>query len=291
MPEAILVEQTNSGTPEGETMKPMIGILGCGMMGSAMARYLMNRRGIPKENLLFTNIPDAVPIVEKDLGINPAATNKELVEKCDVIFMSVKPQSFPDIAKEISPMKKPVISIMAGVRIGQITKALGSWNVARMMPSLAVRAGYLIGGFAVSESADEHAREMFNSLLGAEPHMFEMPEERLDWVTALSGSGPGFFAALADSFIKSADDSGLPAEQRRVLVLATMMATGKLLLDESRDPATLMKQVASPGGTTEAGLKVLKDAEDTLREVIRAAARRGKELSDLMESDAGKRSE
>ena len=122
---------------------------------------------------------------------------------------------------------------------------------------------------------------VINGILSCFGRVLELPEDKFDIVTALSGSGPAFFSYILDLMVDVAVKEGLDRKDALLLAEQTMFGTSRLLLEKAMDPADLVRAVASPKGTTEAGLKKLKGREiaGVISGTIKAAARRSKQLS------------
>ena len=137
--------------------------------------------------------------------------------------------------------------------------------------------------FTLGSKATNTDRKTIRKLLSALGDVMELPEKMFDVVTALSGSGPGFFAYFLDHMVHGAMELGLSRTDALTLANLTMQGTGKLLFDMKIDPKALVKQVATPKGTTAAGVAVLQKAgtAKVLRQTIRAAAKRSRELSGI----------
>lgn len=231
-------------------------------------------------------------------GIDVAPNSAELVKKSDVVILAVKPQDFGDILNEIksSINDKLVVSIAAGKMTAAIEAVLGNVRVIRVMPNLPARVGKGVsclckGKFAVDEDL-ALVSGIFN-LLGI---TFILPEQAMHFATAFSGSGPGFWCQAVENIPRNKwdeynktefipaysrigeDKGGLNGED--AWRIAEMVALGSTLTVDSWKigPQELKLQVASKGGTTEAGLDKLRKG-GTLADAVEAALRRSEELS------------
>ncbi|HEY7531304.1 MAG TPA: pyrroline-5-carboxylate reductase [Nitrospiraceae bacterium] len=216
-------------------------------------------------------------------GIRVSADAREALGWTEVALLAVKPQTLPDILKDHHSDlgKLLVISIVAGVTIGSIVDGIAKTaKVIRAMPNTpaVVREGMtaLAKGGGVSEDDLRFAREIFESV-----GKVVLIEERLmDAVTGLSGSGPAYvfqaIEALADGGVKM----GLPRPTAELLAAQTVLGAARLVLQSGEHPAKLKDRVASPGGTTIAGLHKLESGgfRATLMEAVEAATKRSQEL-------------
>lgn len=203
-----------------------------------------------------------------------------------VVVLAVKPQQLLDVAKQLAPRLGDhlVVSIAAGVRLADLSRWLGGYQrIVRTMPNTPamVRAG-ITGMFAGAEvpAAERNAAESILRAVGAVVWVNE--ESELDWVTALSGSGPAyvfyFIEALEDAGIKA----GLAAETSRHLALHAVFGAARLALEAGEDPAVLRAKVTSRGGTTERAIASLEadGFMDVVARAVNAAAARSRELGD-----------
>jgi pyrroline-5-carboxylate reductase len=274
--------------------KATVGIIGCGNMGSAIAE----KTGSDFNVLVFDKDNG------KTQGFTAVANLPELVNKTDVVVIAVKPQDVDVLSAEIknNVKGKLVISIAAGIPTSHLEKSLMSARVIRAMPNLPARIGAGVICICAGKSAGAEdidvAKQMFKNL----GEISVMGEEKIDAVTAISGSGPGYLYALIaqaeltdieqidrftrDRFIPaltaSAVSLGFSPEQAKFLAQGTGRGSVEYLKVTKESPQKLVQSVASKGGTTEAALKVLSksgDLGENLKKATQAAYERAKELS------------
>lgn len=203
-----------------------------------------------------------------------------------VIVLAVKPQQLPDLAKRLGPRLREhlVVSIAAGVRLDDLSRWLGGHaRIVRAMPNTPAMVGAGITGLVAGGEVGTEQRSQAESILRAVGAVVWVREEiELDWVTALSGSGPAyvfyFIEAMEDAGIKA----GLSDEVARRLALHTVFGAAKLALEAGEDPTVLRNKVTSKGGTTERALASLEadGFMDMIARAVNAAAARSKELGD-----------
>ncbi len=217
--------------------------------------------------------------------INCVAKNQELLQKSDVVVLAVKPQAMAAVLDEIKSTlssKHLIISIAAGIDTRTIKKRLGTKvRLIRTMPNTPALLGQGITGLFAAPSATaadiKVARQLFDSV--GTTLLFKK-EAQLDWVTAVSGSGPAYVFLFLETLVAAGVAGGLSRQQARELALATVGGATELA-KHSRSPfKTLREQVTSKGGTTAAALKVLKEQKwaPGLKKAIAAAAKRAQEL-------------
>ena len=225
---------------------------------------------------------------KNQFGIEVFEQNKDVLQDADVVVLAVKPQSLLDTLKacatDIQTQSPLLISIAAGVRLAAINKAAGgNTAIVRVMPNtpalIGAGASALFGNEQVSEEQRELAEAIMRSVGLA---IWLENEDIMDTVTALSGSGPAYFFLVMEALEKGAIELGLTEEQARLLTLETAFGAAKMAMESDADPATLRKQVTSPGGTTEQALKVLMEKgnlQGLFAEALAAARQRSIELA------------
>ena len=257
-------------------------LIGCGNMGGAMLQGWLASGFAPSR---FT-------VVDPFLAEAPEGVTllRELPEAhFDAILLSVKPQSLGDVAPAVARLAGPetvVLSILAGVELASLAARLpDAGALVRIMPNLAAAIGRspmaLFG-----QGLDEAGRDAVTALmqpLGAPEWLAS--EALFDPVTALAGSGPAFVYRFIDALASGATALGLPAEQAERLALATVEGAALLAAASPHSPGELARRVASPGGTTQAGLDML-DANDALARLVEATLQAASDRSAEMAAAA-----
>ena len=253
-------------------------IVGCGNMGGAMLAGWLASGMDPGRFTIVDPVLSEGPAGVKLLRILPDC-------QCDAILLGVKPQLLGEVAPGLAPLAGPettVLSILAGTELGSLAELFpAAKGVVRIMPNLAAAIGK--SPIALAQrglgSADVAQISALMAPLGT-PEWFD--EGQFDAVTALAGSGPAFVYRFIDALAEGAAALGMPADQARRLALATVEGAGALASASPFAPGELAKRVASPGGTTEAGLKRL-DADAALARLVaatlKAAADRSAEMA------------
>lgn len=266
------------------TITNKIAFIGGGQMAEALIGGLLAGQVCPAESIWATDpVAERRDRLKSQFGILVGSANREAVAWADVVVLAVKPQALPAVLGELGPTlaRALVISIVAGVTIRTIAEQMaGAMRVVRAMPNTPalVREGMtaLALGAGVSEEDSQLARTVFD-VVGR----VVLVEERLmDAVTGLSGSGPAYvflaIEALADGGVKM----GLARQTAELLAAQTVLGAARLVLESGMHPAQLKDRVASPGGTTIAGLYQLEQGRfrATLMAAVEAATIRSKEL-------------
>lgn len=205
---------------------------------------------------------------------NPRA-NVEAAAAADVVILGVKPVGTQDLAKEISASLNPntvVISVAAAVSISMLEAELASGQpVIRSMPNTPSKVGRGVVALAAGSSAGAGVMEQARGIFAASGTVVEVPEDQIDAVSAVSGSGPAYAFYLAEAMAAAGEKLGLDAETARILARDTVAGAGALLSEPGADAAALRKAVTSPNGTTAAALETF--AAQGLPDVIEAGAR------------------
>ncbi|HLE53796.1 MAG TPA: pyrroline-5-carboxylate reductase [Thermoplasmata archaeon] len=264
-----------------------IGIAGVGKMGEALVRGLLVGRVVPPSRIL---VSDAVASRAKEIAakydVAYVPTTAKLAERSDVLVLAAKPKDMPALVESIAGHVKKdalVITLAAGVRTSFVEESLhGKAHVVRMMPNLATSVGEGATAFALGATATDSDALLVEEIMGSMGRATKVEEKHLDAVTGLSGSGPGFMAALAHAMIEGGVRSGLPRDVAFKLALQTMKGTAELLLTDGIDPEALFKMVATPGGTTHAGWNVMqgRGVPQAISDGIVAASKRAEELAE-----------
>ncbi len=264
-----------------------IGIAGVGKMGEALVKGLVSQRVLPPARILVSDAdPSRASDVAETYHVAAPLSSADLAQRSDVLVLAVKPKDMPALLEAIAGHARPdalVITLAAGVRTSFVERALrGRGRVVRMMPTLACGVGEGATAFALGATATGADAQLVLDLMGSLGRVTQVQEKHLDAVTGLSGSGPGFMAAMAQAMIEGGVRSGLPREVASQLALQTMKGTAELLLSDGIDPETLYRMVATPGGTTAAGWQVMEDrgVPQAIADGVVAASRRAAELAE-----------
>ncbi len=208
--------------------------------------------------------------------------NMAVISDSDIVVVAVKPQNMPELREQLKGADftgKTIVSIVAGVKIANLRSVFPSAWIVRVMPNTAALVLEAMSALSVDDSVPLQIRDRAEEIFSSIGQVVFLPEEMMDAVTAVSGSGPAFFALFADSVTEAGMALGLSREISLKLAVQTMSGTAKML-SSGRLPEELITMVASPGGTTEAGLKVFEQRGfiNIVSEALTAASRRSAEL-------------
>lgn len=254
-------------------------LVGCGRLGSAMLEgWLATDAVDPRDlNILTPSEKPAAEIARRaGARINPPV---EALSGAHAVVLAVKPAKWRDVAADLAPRvgDAPVISVMAGVRAADLA-AVFSGPVARVMPTTGVAMGKGVAGLW---SADASAAAVARSLFAPVATVVDIPDEAMmDAVTAVAGSGPAYVFAFTRALAAAGEAQGLPPTVAADLARATVRSAAAGL-EGAETVDALIARVASPGGTTEAGLKALsaEGLDAAVEAAVAAAKARAEELS------------
>jgi pyrroline-5-carboxylate reductase len=269
---------------DGSDLKQAV-LVGAGRMGGAMLRGWL--RDLRAAGLRAITVIEPQPDVEIKRAADAGLVALNMTPAvADIVMLAVKPQGFGAAAGELKGWVGPqtlVISIMAGVTIERIVKALGSDKVVRAMPNTPGAIGKGITGYALSSACGKDEAAATSRLLeGLGAVVGPLAEGSMDAVTAVSGSGPAYVYFLVEALAAAGRSAGLDEATAASLARQTIVGAGALLEQSPQSPAELRKAVTSPGGTTAAALDVLMASgalPDLMRKAVDAAAKRGAELA------------
>jgi pyrroline-5-carboxylate reductase len=263
-----------------------IAFLGAGNMGEALIRGLLAGKTVTPSQIVATDVrPERLGELAKTFGIRTTDDNVKAVTDADIILLAVKPQQMSAVLaplKSAATAHKLYISIAAGVTTARIEHELGGKaRVVRVMPNTPA----LVGAGAAALSKGVHATDDDLStaelILGAVGTVVRVEERYIDAVTALSGSGPAYVFYVTEAMIEGGVAAGLDEALARKLAIQTVFGAAKLMVESGEDPESLRRKVTSPGGTTEAALKVMSGRKlaEIFAEAIKAAEQHSRELS------------
>jgi pyrroline-5-carboxylate reductase len=264
------------------------GFIGAGRMATALVKGML-RSGIAPASAICASdpLPAARTALATDAGISAYDSNCAVVGRSDIVVLAVKPQSMATVLHELRAAVNDahlVISVAAGITIASIVNGLGRQaRVVRVMPNTPALVGEGASAYAPGPGVRADEEAIVQSFLGSVGRAVRVAEPLLDAVTGLSGSGPAFVYVMIEALSDGGVRMGLPRDVATLLAAQTVLGAAKMVCETGQHPAALKDQVASPGGTTIAGLLALERAgvRGALMEAVEAAARRSAELAAL----------
>lgn len=269
-----------------------IGVIGAGHIGTAVIGGLVRAKLTSPKNIIASrrstsNLED----IARTLGIHTTNDNRKVAKSSEILVLAVKPMNARDVMTEIKDVITPdhlVISVMAGIKTAFINSYLGvQCPVIRTMPNTPV----LVDGGATAISKGEYASEEHLKLAHA---IFEsvgsvetVPENLLDAVTGLSGSGPAYIYMVIEAMTDGGVKMGIPRQIAFRLAAQTVFGAAKLVIETGKHPAILKDEVTTPGGTAIAAVHELEThgLRTMLINAVSTATIRSKELSKIIEAD------
>lgn len=276
----------------------VIGFIGTGHMGSAIAKAVA--KSVPGETLLLSDlcaesaekVKNALTALRAglpDAGTVSVVSSKEAAEAADYLFLAVKPQNMAEMLTDLQEVFRKrrgqnsrfvLVSMAAGVESGRIQALSGASDpVIRIMPNTPVELEKGVIAYAGSRTTEEELKT-FTKMLEKAGLLLPLPEEKMDAVCALSGSGPAYVYVFIDSLKKAGVSLGLSDEEALQMALKTIDGALAMVSAGKGTPEALANAVCSPGGTTIEGMKVLKAAgfDKIVENTLKAAYQRALEL-------------
>ncbi len=275
-----------------------IGFIGAGNMGYAMVSAVIVSSLYKPSDILVSDInSESIKKIKKAFNVVSENSNIKLFSSCEIIVLAVKPQHLLECLSKIVNSsgfydldeKKLIISIAAGITIGQIESVLyekldynsqKNFPVIRVMPNTPALVLVAMSGLSKNTHVTDKDLKNAKNILKSMGKVMEFEEEQLNAVTAMSGSGPAYLFYLAESMIEAGLSLELTPKESVALTIETLKGAVKLLENSSDSPEQLRKKVTSPGGTTEAAFNVFEkySTKKIIIEAVCAAEKRSVEL-------------
>lgn len=267
--------------PDTKMFQQRVGLVGAGQMATALGQGFVHSGLIAPENLLAADPDaDALERFARATGGRTAQDNTQVADQSEVVFLAVKPQQIAEVLAELRGKLTAghlVVSIAAGVRLAVLSEGLGAGpRLVRVMPNTPCLVGQGACGFCLGGKATAEDARLVQQLLGAVGIAYQLGEKLLDAVTGLSGSGPAFLYVIIEALSDGGVRMGLPRKIATALAAQTVRGAGEMVAATGEHPGVLKDRVASPGGTTIAGLQALESAgvRAALMAAVEAATRR-----------------
>jgi len=262
----------------------MIGIIGAGNMGKAIAQGMGQR-------VLISDADPRKLRSARNRRCVAVRSNIDLTKRSNVVILAVKPRHILKVLKEIKPYVKSrlIISIAAGVETRRIEKMLGRARVIRVMPNMPLMAGKGISAVAKGRFSQKKDLAVAQRIFSKRGEVVRVKEDLMDAVTAVSGSGPAYYFLFTDLLEKAARACGLKKGLAEKLALATFIGAAASADAANISMQVLVKKVASKGGTTEAALKIFKQKglERIIKQAVQAALKRSRCLKNALHFSPG----
>lgn len=261
-----------------------LGFIGCGKMASAIISGII-KSGLLKSSNIKASEYDIEFAKQKSnqLGIDVFVDNKKLVKESDVIFLATKPNQVEGVLNEICEDltdKKLVVSIAAGVKLKKIENIIKNIPVIRVMPNAPLMVGMGMSAVVKGAFANDKHIEIVKQILENLGRCIITSEDKIDIVTAISGSGPAFFYKMIHEMALAGEKLGMSYEDALLLAEQTGMGSAKLMIESNLTPVELIGNISTKGGCTEVGVNVMNqyNSEKIFDEVIQKTTDKAKSL-------------
>ncbi|WP_160721514.1 pyrroline-5-carboxylate reductase [Bacillus sp. USDA818B3_A] len=270
-----------------------IAIVGAGSMAEAIISGLLENELIDRKNIWVTNHANKARLkqLEERYGICSTYELNDLFNGADIVMLAMKPKDADtaiDYIHEHLTENMLIVSVLAGVSMSTIESlARKPLSVARSMPNTSAAVGKSATAIAVNERVTAEQLESIKKLFESVGLARLVEEEQLDAVTGLSGSGPAYIYYLIEAMENSADEIGLDKYMAQELIVQTLIGAAEMVKNSSKSPEQLRREVTSPGGTTEAGIRVLEEFEvqQAFISCIKAATAQSKKMGKALSSE------
>ncbi|MDW0111307.1 pyrroline-5-carboxylate reductase [Sporosarcina aquimarina] len=259
--------------------------VGAGSMAEAVIAGICKQKSVDSSSVYVMNRSDDDRLrhLQESYGISLVSSNRNELKSADLIVLATKPKDVQVAMEQIVPLIKKetvVLSVLAGVPISAIELGLGLRGIARSMPNTSAAIGKSATGVAWNSIIDKKDKQQILTLLGSIGIVVEVEEDQLHAVTALSGSGPAYVYYLAEALEKAAIQAGIDQPIARELIIQTLDGAASMMQKTQEEPDILRKNVTSPGGTTEAGIRALSEGgfQEAVQSCIQGAETRSREL-------------
>ncbi|KAL3625571.1 hypothetical protein CASFOL_031025 [Castilleja foliolosa] len=263
-----------------------LGFIGAGKMAESIARGVVKSGGLPASQIRTAHLGTSRRTAFESFGVEVLSQNIEVVKESDVVVFSVKPQVVKDVLLELKPHlseKQLLVSVAAGVKLKDLQEWAGHDRFIRVMPNTPAAVGMAASVICLGSAATKDDGELISKLFGAIGKVWTADEKLLDAVTGLSGSGPAYIYLAIEALADGGVAAGLPRELALGLASQTVVVLGaaSMAANGGKHPGQLKDDVASPGGTTIAGIHELEKSgfRGILMNAVVAAAKRSRELS------------
>ena len=261
-----------------------IALLGGGKMASAIVRSLLRAQLYGPEQIVVSEPSESSRSAFAGTGIRLTADNTAAAKDADVIIVAVKPWVVPNVLSGIGATLTPdqlVVSIAAGVGLTAMEQVLPTGTpLIRVMPNLCLQIGE--GATALCPGVHATAAHLATTqaIFEAGGRCVTVTEAQMDAVTGLSGSGPAYVCLIIEALADGGVKAGLPRDVAQTLAAQTVLGAARLILESGEHPAVWKDRVATPGGTTIAGLAALEESaiRSGLIQAVQAASDRSREL-------------
>lgn len=270
-----------------------LAVIGAGSMAEALISGIIENKLIDSKNIWVTNKANNDKLIEMQsrYGVRTTYQLEQLFEDTEIVILAMKPKDAAEAIthiKQYLTKKMLIISVLAGVSINSIEcLAEKQLAIVRAMPNTSAAVGKSATALAVNQKVLQEQISLATKMFETVGLTTIVQEPQLDAVTGLSGSGPAYIYYLAEAMEKSATDIGLEKQMAKDFIIQTLLGAAEMLAKSTKEPQQLRKEVTSPGGTTEAGLKVLEayKVQNAFIDCIKEATAQSKRLGNTLNTE------
>lgn len=260
-----------------------LGVIGCGKMASAILGGVVKNGFLQNKNIFVFDVnSSASEKLGNDFGFNICTSIEELFKNTNTVLISVKPFVVNDVMNEVKKYysNQLILSILAGVKIEKYLSFIPDAQIVRIMPNTPALVNEGASAVCPCKNIKESNLRFAMEFMKNCGKVVLSTEDKMDTITALSGSGPAYYFRIIDLMAKSAQKLGLDYEQAILLSAQTALGSAKMLIENNFDVEQLIKNVTTPKGCTEVGNNVLNDSniDEILDKTIKDTMLRAKEL-------------
>jgi pyrroline-5-carboxylate reductase len=270
-----------------------IAVVGAGSMAEALISGIVENKLINSRNIWVTNRSNQEKLnqLTEQYGIQSTYDLEKLLQDATIVILAMKPKDVGAAIEQIKPYLNDqllIVSLLAGVSMRSIEMLAGrSVPIIRAMPNTSAAIGQSATALAANSIVTDEELEMVKTMFDTVGLTVCVTESQLDAVTGLSGSGPAYIYYLIEAMEKSAAEIGLEGELAQQLIVQTLIGAAGMVSKSTKPPQQLRKEVTSPGGTTEAGLKILKEhqVQEAFIQCIKEATAQSERLGNALAKD------
>lgn len=264
-----------------------VGFIGCGKMASAIIKGVLDSKFLTHNDIMASEVNEQLATIKRiELNIEVVTDNNIVARNSDVIFLATKPNYIKEVLSGIKDelnQNKLIVSIAAGVSTKTIEQATGiEIPVIRVMPNAPAMILEGMSGITKGKYAKDEHVELVEELLSNIGRCIVVDEDKIDIVTAISGSGPAFFYKTINEIARAGEKLGLEYEKALMLSIQTAIGSAKLMLDSELTPEELIANIATKGGCTQVGVNFMESAnsKELFFETIKKTAEKAKALGE-----------
>ncbi|XP_022893165.1 pyrroline-5-carboxylate reductase isoform X2 [Olea europaea var. sylvestris] len=283
-------ENSNKGKFSMMTIVPIpsdsykLGFIGAGKMAESIARGVIKSGLLPASQIRTAHLGYDRRTAFESFGVKVLDHNSQVVEDSDVVILSVKPQVVEGVVLQLRSLlseKQLLVSVVAGVKLKDLQEWAGHSRFIRVMPNTPAAVGNAASVISLGAGATKDDGELISKLFGAIGKVWTADEKLFDAITGLSGSGPAYIYLAIEALADGGVAAGLPRDLALGLASQTVLGAASMAVNTGKHPGQLKDDVASPGGTTIAGIHELEKAgfRGILMNAVVAASNRSRELS------------